>query len=271
MSLKRCLTFLMIVTSSILAAHTASAEDITFETTDGVTVHATFEGAAGGTYAPYIILFHQAGSNGRAEYETISDRLVAEGYHVLMVDQRSGGDRFGGTNRTAAAFDQDPGYCAAYPDLIAATEYVKASEHKGPIFVWGSSYSAGLVINLAAEYFEGIAGALAFSPASGGPMAACSPDQNIAKARMPIFALRPESEIDRPRVQYQLDLLTASGHQVYVAKRGVHGSSMLDRERNGYSTRATWSLVLDFLDQTAMDWTRFKKEQDEQRVDPEQP
>lgn len=48
-----------------------------------------------------ILLFHQAGSS-KAEYATISPRLVAAGYSALAIDQRSGGELFG-SNETAAA------------------------------------------------------------------------------------------------------------------------------------------------------------------------
>ena len=37
------------------------------------------------------------------------------------------------------------------------------------------------------------------------------------------------------------------GVQTYVADPGVHGSSMLNAERVGASTEATWQVVLDFL------------------------
>lgn len=37
--------------------------------------------------APTILLFHQAGSNARAEYGLISPRLFARGYNILAIDQ----------------------------------------------------------------------------------------------------------------------------------------------------------------------------------------
>jgi len=38
-------------------------------------------------------------------------RLVENGYSALVVDQRNGGDRFGGVNRTLAGLEGDePGY-----------------------------------------------------------------------------------------------------------------------------------------------------------------
>jgi hypothetical protein len=43
------------------------------------------------------------------------------------------------------------------------------------------------------------------------------------------------------------------GVQTYVADPGVHGSSMLDEERVGSSTEATWNVVLEFLASTLTD------------------
>jgi pimeloyl-ACP methyl ester carboxylesterase len=41
-----------------------------------------------------FLLFHQGGASARGEYGPIIPRLLSAGYHVLAVDQRSGGDRF---------------------------------------------------------------------------------------------------------------------------------------------------------------------------------
>ena len=57
----------------------------------------------------------------RGEYGAIVERLLEEGFEIFAWDARSGGDRFGGTNRTVAGLaSPSAGYCAAYPDLDAA-------------------------------------------------------------------------------------------------------------------------------------------------------
>ncbi len=109
-----------------------------FITEDGVTIFGDLHTAENANKsAPIILLFHQAGSNARAEYGPIIPRLTDAGYHVLAVDQRSGGDRLGGVNRTvehAGANVED--YCAAYPDLQATLDYVKKKGYEGKTFVW---------------------------------------------------------------------------------------------------------------------------------------
>ena len=105
---------------SLLLAVSAFAkpEQVSFEAADGVRVFGDIYRSAGGELQPIILLFHQAGGDARGEYTHIAIRLMENGYNVLAIDQRSGGDQFGGVNRTMADLErQNYGYCEAYPDL----------------------------------------------------------------------------------------------------------------------------------------------------------
>ncbi len=73
-----------------LALPVYAQKQVTITASDGVKVYADFY-PAGGNSQPYILLFHQAGSN-RAEYAPIAPRLVKLGFNCLAIDQRSGGD-----------------------------------------------------------------------------------------------------------------------------------------------------------------------------------
>ena len=76
---------------------------------------------SGKVASPTVLLFHQAGGDARGEYSDTARRLVREGYEVFAWDARSGGDRFGGANRTVAAIGSSAdGYCNASPDIEAA-------------------------------------------------------------------------------------------------------------------------------------------------------
>ena len=195
-----------------------------------------------------ILLFHQAGANGPAEYGSIIPRLTDAGYTVVSVDQRSGGDRLGGSSRTVAALDgAEYSYCDVMPDLEATLDYALETNLGDPVFVWGSSYSAALVMRLAAARQDDIGGVLAFSPASGGPMADCSPNEVAADLELPVLALRPAREMEIESVAAQLALFEAQGHQTFVAENGVHGSSMLNGARTESPTDATWEAVLGFM------------------------
>jgi pimeloyl-ACP methyl ester carboxylesterase len=243
------ITAIALVAPQVATAQANDPEEVMFQTADGVNVHGDLY-AIGDWSAPIVLLFHQAGSNARAEYGSIVPRLIERGYNVLAVDQRSGGTRLGGVNRTASALEGgSPSYCDAYPDLEGALAFVIASGFDGPHVVWGSSYSAALVIRLAAEHPDDVNAVLAFSPASGDPMGACKPGPFLESLETPILALRPASEMENPRVQAQLATFEELGHATYVAANGVHGSSMLNPERVEGSVEETWTAVEGFLAQ----------------------
>ena len=239
----------VILLAMFLATVVAAAPvEVQFSTSDGITVFGDIYASPEGKSAPIILLFHQAGGDARGEYSGIAGRLLENGYNVLAIDQRSGGDRFGGVNRTVATLGQtDYGYCDVYPDLEAALAFARESGYSGPLAVWGSSYSAALVFQLGAKNSDEVAAVLGFSPASGGPLAECAPQQYLAELKMPALALRPQREFENESVQAQMKEFERSGVQTYVADPGVHGSSMLNAERVGASTEATWQVVLNFL------------------------
>lgn len=200
--------------------------------------------------APFILLFHQGGSNARAEYGgEIIPTLKENGYNVLSIDQRRGGQTYGSYNRTVEQFSLNRfSYCDAYPDLEAAMNYLV--DHKllqSELIVWGSSYSGTLAIQLAAKNQDKISGVLAFSPASGGPMAPCKPDEYFEQLNIPLLVLRPSGEMEIESVQEQFSLVESSGHQTYVADPGVHGSSLLVESRVGEETNEHWDIVLNFI------------------------
>ena len=239
-----CLCGLLLAVNSI-----AASDEVSFETSDGIRVYGDLYRSAGGKNAAVILLFHQASGDARGEYTQIATRLVQDGYNVLATDQRAGGDLFASENRTVAGLDgEEYGYCDAYPDLEAALRYVRGECFDGPLALWGSSYSAALVFQLGARNAEEVSAVLGFSPASGAPLADCSLIPYLSQLDMPTLALRPQREFEIESVQVQMKEFEAHGIQTYVADPGVHGSSMLNAERVGASTEATWTAVLKFLD-----------------------
>ena len=220
---------------------------ISFQTSDSLNIYGDlYESDKSGTT---ILLFHQAGANARSEYASIIPRLQKEGYNVLAIDQRSGGQRFGGHNRTVAELANSRfGYCDVYPDLVGAVNYLSDNGYSGNKVIWGSSYSAALVIKLAHELPDEIDAVLAFSPASGNPMNDCKPEQYFETLAVPLLVLRPQREMDIESVQNQFTSAKGNGHQTYVANPGTHGSSMLVEERAGGDVSANWDVVLSFIE-----------------------
>lgn len=116
--------------------------------------------------APMIVLFHQAGWS-RGEYKEIAPKLNKLGFNCMAVDQRSGGEINDVSNETfkkAEGKGLSTNYVDAIPDMNAAIDYVKANyKEASKTLIWGSSYSAGLVLKIAAERKD-IDGVLSFSP-----------------------------------------------------------------------------------------------------------
>lgn len=239
------------VATSAAAGSARAQETLTAVTSDGVTIHgeAWFGGLP--TTAPLILLFHQGGSSGRGEYAPIAPWLVAAGYRVIAWDQRAGGDLHGAPNRTVAGLPPSEqgrdGFCHAMPDLEAALEYVTINRLADRVVVWGSSYSGSLVFGVAAANPEAVAGVIAFSPASGGPVEPCRARRWAADVQVPTFVLRPASEMERAPSVEQRDTLVTAGAGFHVVADGVHGSSMLVDERTGSDMSAARRIVLEWL------------------------
>ena len=231
-----------------LGGEVPESREVRFQTSDGITIHGDLYMASESRSAPLVLLFHQAGGDARGEYGPLVGRLLDRGYHLLAIDQRVGGTRFGGTNRTLAGLSGvEYSYCEALPDLEAALAWVKSEGFDGPRAVWGSSYSATLVLRLAASHGEDLSAVLAFSPASGGPLAACRGEDVAGSIKIPALIMRPASEMQRDSTRKQMAIFNEHGFETHVAENGVHGSSMLNPSRVDGSVDETWSVVLSFL------------------------
>jgi pimeloyl-ACP methyl ester carboxylesterase len=248
------MTKLPIFIAAIVAcgASIAETQTVVMQAEDGVTVHGEIYTSAGvPKTAPLILLFHQGGGDSRGEYAAVVPRLLDNGFNVIAIDQRRGGNRFGGVNRTSTDVnDQVYGYCDVYPDLEAALRFARKRGFGGPTAAWGSSYSAALVFRLGTEHPNEVRAILAFSPASGEAMNGCRAEDSGASLAQPVLVLRPIGEMEVPAVAAQMARFAEHGYQTYVADPGVHGSSMLNAARVGAPVDATWQVVLDFLNES---------------------
>ncbi|MEM8772807.1 MAG: alpha/beta fold hydrolase [Pseudomonadota bacterium] len=215
---------------------------------DGVRVYGSPHQGGLDASAPLIHLFHQGGSNGAGEYGSLIGWLNENGFRAIAWDARAGGDTFGGENRTQATVtDQPSDYCDAYGDVEAAIKRGETIAGDAPVIVWGSSYSGALVFQAAAKNPDLIDAIIAFSPASGGPLADCRAIQYINGVTAPALVLRPASEMERESAQNQRAILEAAGVRVEVFEHGVHGSSMLVDDRTGHDMSEARDIVIDWL------------------------
>lgn len=226
--------------------------EVHFKSRDNVQLYGDLYQVAAGKSAPIIMLFHQGGGDARGEYANLIPVILQQDYNVFAVDLRTGGNRFGSENRTV---NQLAGgkyvYCDAYPDLEATLDYVLQAGFSGKKIAWGSSFSAALVFQLASKRSQDVSAILAFSPASGGPMAPCKPDLFVNALKTPALVLRPASEMQREASVKQFEFFTKNGIQTYIAQNGVHGSSMLDKARVEGGITEHWDRVLTFLKQNS--------------------
>lgn len=212
----RLLLAVLLLALGIGSAH--AGEAVQFLAKDGVTVFGEFYPAATKD-APFILCFHMADSN-RAEYVEIAPHLASLGYQVLAIDQRSGGYSYDRVNETAKAYGKSATYEEAIPDLEAAMAWAKERSPASKLLIWGSSYSAALVIVLASRHPE-VDGVLAFSPGEslGGNKVA----EAAARMTQPVFvtSARPEADYVTPIVKA---IGSADKVQFIPKGYGAHGS-----------------------------------------------
>lgn len=238
-------TAVMVVAGHVTAGSAQASEksEVELRAADGVRVFADYLAVDGGRTRPIVLLFHQAGSN-TAEYDPIVPRLARRGFDTLAVDSRSGGRMFNRNNRTVIALGRAEPFDAAYADLEAALAWAGRRGYPGAV-AWGSSYTAALVLRLAAEN-ESVRAVLSFSP--GEHLGAGERVRGYAtRVTVPLFvASAPGTEVrEAARI---IDGTDASLVTQYAARTGVHGSSALRADRNPSSYLEYWDAVEAFLD-----------------------
>jgi len=239
--LLKCLILIGLVLGGSTASHCQTKPDpITLQASDGVSISGLVYPAE--QPKAVVLLFHQAGSS-KAEYATIAPRLASAGFTALAIDQRSGGSLFG-PNETADQLGHPATYEQAEPDLVASLDW-GVKQHL-PVILWGSSYSAALVFEVAAKHAADVSAVIAFSPGEY-----FGDDQPVARAaarvRAPIYVTSSPSAEE---VQAARAIIAASPAGVktqYVPQFGVHGASTLIQARDPKGAAENWIHLLAFL------------------------
>jgi pimeloyl-ACP methyl ester carboxylesterase len=226
---------------SCLPALALAGEPVTLHASDGVAVYGTLDRAQPHG-SSIILLFHQARAN-RHEYDDVVPALRKLGFDTLAIDQRSGGDLFGGHNETVAKWGASTDYLAALPDLEAALAWARA-RHYARIVAVGSSYSSSLVIVLAARHPQGLSAIASFSPGE------YFDDKNLikqaaAKVTVPFYITTDPQEAGN--VAEVLRDAHGANIERYQAKAGVHGASTLVAARDPDGWQANLASFSAFL------------------------
>jgi len=239
----------------------AQTKKITFTSQDGLPVTADLYLAHKDLRTPFVVLFHQAGWS-RGEYREIAPRLNLLGFNALAVDQRSGGSVKGVTNEThyrAKKQNRGTSYVDAYQDMVAAVRYARSHYVKGKLVVWGSSYSAALVIKLAGDHPDLVDGVVSFSPGEyfsrfGKPSTWIR--SSAAKIHKPVFVTSGKHETGR-----WTDIFVAIPSKSKIAfvpsTKGNHGSRALWSKFS--DSKAYWQAVTTFLNTHFAPATRLVK------------
>jgi len=223
-------------------ARAAAPETVSFPASDGIIVHGDLYRPVGAPRG-VLLLFHQAGSS-RLEYAPIAPKLAALGWLALAIDQRSGGDLFGGRNLTAEAV---PGasYTAALPDLEAALAWARKQWPGLRPAVWGSSYSAALVFVLAARHPDAVSAVLAFSP--GEYLSSVSVQAAARQVTVPVYVTSASDADEEAAAATILAASPAAVKRQERARNGVHGSATLRPDTNPAGAAANFAAVARFL------------------------
>jgi dienelactone hydrolase len=224
-------------------------ETISFKSVDSLQISADLYITHPKT-APFIVLFHQAGFS-RGEYHEIAPELNKMGFNCMAIDLRSGHDVNGIDNLTAKrAREKEWGtsYLDAIPDILAAVEYAKIHFAGGTLIIWGSSYSAALVLYLAGQHTHLADAVLSFSPGeyfedAGKPsdFIQCSAN-HIA---IPTFITSASNE--KAYWQAIFESITAQKQSFVPSGKGIHGSRALWQSTPEHAEY--WEAVKKFLTQ----------------------
>ncbi|WP_294102421.1 alpha/beta hydrolase [Sphingomonas sp.] len=194
-----------------------------------------------------VLLFHQAGSS-KDEYGTIAPRLAAMGYTAYAIDQRSGGDLFG-DNSTVHRTGKSTDFLSARQDLEAALGWARTQGL--PVILWGSSYSAALVFEVAADNPASVDAVMAFSPGEylgdGNPVTKAA-----ARLHVPVFVTSAKDPKEIEAAKAILAAVPGPRKVQYVPDAGgTHGSSTLIKDKDPAGYDANWRAVEAFLRQVA--------------------
>lgn len=197
--------------------------------------------------APYILLCHQAGYS-RGEYIESIKTFNELGYNALALDQRSGNEANGIINETAKKADSlglDQSYLAAEKDIRSAITLIDQLS-SNDIILLGSSYSASLVLKIAADkgfpYRNRIKAVIAFSPGEYLKNYELSPTLNNISC--PVFMTAAKNEMAQIKMlskNISTEFLTLYQPET----ESKHGSSALWDETDG--SKACWDALSAFL------------------------
>lgn len=217
---------------------TCAKEVVRFPAADGTQVYGEYYPAAGKVRGA-VVLMHQRTGN-TCEYGTYPQILSQQGYAVLAVDLRIGGNSFGCLQRTKAKGGAD--IFDVPLDIRASSQWLLSKAKLQKVILVGSSYSGGMVLMYAGQHPEHVAAAVAFSPASIDQDITAEIIETSRKINVPVLVVAPETESGFPKLL--LDLMPGKRNLLVEPKVGIHGAVGLVQPN---TAAAYQEALLDFL------------------------
>jgi dienelactone hydrolase len=236
--MKKLTVFILFIMSTQLSN---AQLKLTFPSKDGLTVTADWYPVS--SDLPVILLCHQ-NRYSRGEYLETALRLNKFGFNCMALDQRVGEEVKGVKNETAEAAKKKnltPGFADAEQDIVAALDFL-FEKYNRPVMLLGSSYSASLVLKIAAENPK-VSSVLVFSPGEYFDDKTYI-SKSIQTLSKPVFATSSRDEADAVT-----DLLKDVNSRIKIqyipSTKGDHGSKVLWPE-SAYN-QEYWIALMSFL------------------------
>jgi dienelactone hydrolase len=236
------LLFTLLVLASFGKAQTFQ-QDVIFPTPDAVLVHSKLY-ITDSKETKMMILCHQARFS-KGEYKETAPKFNKLGYTCLAIDQRSGDKVNDDVNKTAeqaVKMNYRTDFDDAEIDIRAAVHYLYSKYDKKVTLV-GSSYSAGLVLKIAASEKDKVEAVIAFSPGEYFKDTTIV-HESLKKLNIPVWITCSKEEIaGTEELLKRIDLKNISFFK--PKKEGKHGSKAL--WENNPDNKEYWDSLNSFL------------------------
>jgi alpha-beta hydrolase superfamily lysophospholipase len=199
----------------------SAAQRVTFRTDDGVTISATwYEPSL--RPAPAVILVHMLHQS-RREWESLAQRLSADGIGALAIDLRGHGESGG------SAPAGDTSYLPMLLDVKAARRHLaqRSDVQHGRVGIIGASIGANLAA-LEASADASVASIVLLSPSTD--YRGLRIEAPLRKLARPVLLVASDDDPYALRSSREIQKAGGGVREVLVLKQAGHGTAMLSRD-----------------------------------------
>ena len=247
--MKKTLSLIFFLNCTSVLIYSQIGKSVEFPSKDGLIITADLYIFNDNLNTPLILLFHQAGWS-RGEYIETAPELNKLGFNCIAVDLRSGGEINGIINETfkrAASRGSKTSYLDAEQDMLSAIDYAIKNFAKGSLIIFGSSFSASLVLKIAGDFPEIADGVIAFSPGEYFNKSGKSDTfirESAENIVIPVFITSAKNEKERWQPIYEA-IKSKTKYYYLPDTGGNHGSRALWSKFS--DSKNYWDALKNFL------------------------